>query len=143
MPTALHPFSRDQTKAMQSNVYLLKQAGYMAAIQLMWACGITACALRVASEYPFTDLGGTAAGSWLLAVGCWLLAVGCWLLAAGCWLLAAGCWLLAAALWLVVPTTGFEPKRVDLTRFETLCLNHSGTPPTTRPPGSEAWKRCE
>ena len=34
----------------------------MAAIQLMWACGITACAIRVTSEYSFTE------GS------CWLVA---------------------------------------------------------------------
>ena len=35
---------------------------------------------------------------------------------------------LTVGLWLVVPTTGFEPTRVDLTRFETLRLNHSATP---------------
>ena len=32
---------------------------------------------------------------------------------------------------LVVPTTGFEPTRVDLTRFETLRLNHSSRHHTT------------
>ena len=32
---------------------------------------------------------------------------------------------LTIGLWFVVPTTGFEPTRVDLTRFETLWLNHS------------------
>ena len=37
--------------------YLLTQAGYMAAIQLMWACGTTACAFRITSEYSFTELG--------------------------------------------------------------------------------------
>ena len=36
---------------------------------------------------------------------------------------------LAVDLWLVVPTTGFEPRRVDLACFETLRLNHSATPP--------------
>ena len=34
---------------------------------------------------------------------------------------------LTVGLWLVVPTTGFEPTRGDLTRFETLRLNHSAT----------------
>ena len=29
---------------------------------------------------------------------------------------------LAVGLWFIVPTTGFEPTRVDPTRFETLCL---------------------
>ena len=46
-----------QSKAKQNNFYLLTQAGYVAAIQLIWACGITACALRIASQYSFTDLG--------------------------------------------------------------------------------------
>ena len=32
---------------------------------------------------------------------------------------------LAVDIWLVVPTTGFEPMRVDLTRFEISHLNHS------------------
>ena len=36
---------------------------------------------------------------------------------------------LTVGLRLVVPTTGFEPKRVDLARFETMRLNHSATPP--------------
>ena len=36
---------------------------------------------------------------------------------------------LTVGLWLVVPTTGFEPMRVYLTRFETRCLNQSATPP--------------
>ena len=35
---------------------------------------------------------------------------------------------LAVGLSLVVPTTRFEPTGVDLTRFETLRLNHSATP---------------
>ena len=43
--------------AKQSNIYLLTQAGYLAAIQLMWACGITSCALRITSEHSFTNLG--------------------------------------------------------------------------------------
>ena len=45
-----------QSKAKQSNLYLLTQAGYVAAIQPMWACGTTACALRITPEYSFTDL---------------------------------------------------------------------------------------
>ena len=40
---------------------------------------------------------------------------------------------LTVGLWLVVPTTGFEPTRVGLAWFETLRLNHSATPPFTRP----------
>ena len=36
---------------------------------------------------------------------------------------------LADGLRLEVPTIGFEPTRVDPTRFETLRLNHSATPP--------------
>ena len=36
---------------------------------------------------------------------------------------------LIVGLWLVVPTTGFEPTRADLTRFESLRLNYSATPP--------------
>ena len=52
-----------------SNIYLLVEARFEAAIQLMWACGAMACALRVTSEYSFTDLGRT--DSW---VGCWLVA---------------------------------------------------------------------
>ena len=40
-----------------SNIYLLTRARFEAAIQLMWACGTTASALRVTSEYSFTDLG--------------------------------------------------------------------------------------
>ena len=43
--------------AKQSNFYFLTQAGYVVAVQLMWACGITACARRITSEYSFTDLG--------------------------------------------------------------------------------------
>lgn len=39
-----------------------------AAIQLMWACGITACARRVTFESSFTDL--ERADSW---IGCWLV----------------------------------------------------------------------
>ena len=45
------------SKAKQSNFYLLTQAGYVAAIQMMQACGYTACALGITSEYSFTDLG--------------------------------------------------------------------------------------
>ena len=47
----------DEGLAKQSKFYLLTQAGYVAAIQLMWACGITACALKITSEYSFNDLG--------------------------------------------------------------------------------------
>ena len=36
-----------------------RRPGTRAAIQLMRACGVTACALRVTSEYSFTDLGRT------------------------------------------------------------------------------------
>ena len=36
---------------------------------------------------------------------------------------------LAEGLWFVVSATGIESTRVDPTRFETLCLNHSATPP--------------
>ena len=39
-------------------------------------------------------------------------------------------WELTVSLWLVA--TGLEPIREDLTRFETLCLNHSATPPLKR-----------
>ena len=35
---------------------------------------------------------------------------------------------LTVDLWFVIPTTGFEPTQGDLTRFETLRLNHSATP---------------
>ena len=59
-----------QSKAKQSNFYLLTKAGYVADIQLTWACGITACALRTTSEYSFTDPGGWTAE---LAVGLWLV----------------------------------------------------------------------
>ena len=45
------------SKAKQNNLYLLIQAGFVAAIQLMWACSITARALRITSEYSFTDVG--------------------------------------------------------------------------------------
>ena len=55
-----------QSKAKQP-YYMLTQAGYVAAIQLMWACGITACALRITSECSFTDLGRMDS-----RVGCWL-----------------------------------------------------------------------
>ena len=48
--------------------YLLMQARFEAAIQLMWACSTSACALRVTSEYSFTDLGRM--DSW---VGCWFV----------------------------------------------------------------------
>ena len=55
----------------------------MAAIQLMWACGISA----VPSELLLSAHSPTSEGHIAeLAVGCWL----------------------------VVPTTGFEPTRVDL-----------------------------
>ena len=36
---------------------------------------------------------------------------------------------LTVGLWTVAPTTGFEPMRVDLIRFEALRVNHSATPP--------------
>ena len=36
---------------------------------------------------------------------------------------------LTVVLWFAIPTTGFEPTQADLTRFETLCLNHSATRP--------------
>ena len=39
-----------------SNIYLLTHARYVAATQLMWACGSTVCALIVASKYSFTDI---------------------------------------------------------------------------------------
>ena len=39
-----------------------------AAIQLTWACGTTACALRATSEQSFTDLGRMD-----IWVGCWLV----------------------------------------------------------------------
>ena len=51
------------SKAKQSDLYLLTQAGYVAAIQLMWVCGMTACALRISSEYGWT------AGCWMLGCG--------------------------------------------------------------------------
>ena len=35
---------------------------------------------------------------------------------------------LTVGLWLIAPTTGLEPTRVDLERFETLRLSHSATP---------------
>lgn len=35
---------------------------------------------------------------------------------------------LAVSFWLVIPTMGFEPMGVDLTRLETLRLNDSATP---------------
>ena len=41
---------------------------------------------------------------------------------------------LGAGIWFVVPPTGFEPTPVDLSIFETLCINHlthhSDHPPT-------------
>ena len=40
----------------------------LAAIQLMRAFGIKSCALRISSEYSFTDLGGM--DYW---VSCWLV----------------------------------------------------------------------
>ena len=47
-----------------SHIYLLTQARFLAAIELMWPCGTTACALRVASEHrPRKD----GQQSWLLA----------------------------------------------------------------------------
>ena len=46
-----------KAKQNQSTLHLLTQAGYVAAIQLIWAGCITACALRVTSEYSFTYLG--------------------------------------------------------------------------------------
>ena len=36
---------------------------------------------------------------------------------------------LAVGLWFIVSVMGFEPTRVDPTRFETLYLNHSATSP--------------
>ena len=36
---------------------------------------------------------------------------------------------LTVGLWLVAPTVGREPRTEDLTRFATLRLNHSATPP--------------
>ena len=36
---------------------------------------------------------------------------------------------LAASLWFVVLAMGFEPTRVEPTRFQTLRLNHTATPP--------------
>ena len=60
-----------QSKAKQSNFYLLKQNGHVAAIQLMWACRIPACALRITSGYSFTDLGRVDS-----SVGCWLVVSG-------------------------------------------------------------------
>ena len=59
------------SKAKQSKFHLLTQTRYMAAIQLMWACGITACALRITSEYSFTDLGGIDS-----LFDCWLVVSG-------------------------------------------------------------------
>ena len=52
-------------------LYLLTHAGYVAAIQLTWACGSTACAPRITSEYSFTDLGRMDS-----CVGCWLVVSG-------------------------------------------------------------------
>ena len=46
-----------QDSKQASNIYLLTQARFEEAIQLMWACGTTACALIVTSEYSFIDLG--------------------------------------------------------------------------------------
>ena len=43
---------------------------YMAPIHLMWASGITACALRITSVYSMTDLGRMDS-----YVGCWLVVV--------------------------------------------------------------------
>ena len=53
----------EEDNAKQSNFYFLTQAGYVAAIQLMWACGITTRALRITNS-P-TSEGWTAE----LAVG--------------------------------------------------------------------------
>ena len=61
----------------------------MAAMQLMWTCGISASTLGITvllSTRSPTSKGWTAE----LAVGCWLLAVGCWLLPVGCWLVVNG-----------------------------------------------------
>ena len=44
------------------------QAGYVAAIQLKWAHGSTACALRLASESSFTNLGRMDS-----CFSCWLV----------------------------------------------------------------------
>ena len=49
------------------------QARYVAAVKLMLACGTTACAPRVVSEYSFTDL--VRMNSWF-AVGLACLACG-------------------------------------------------------------------
>ena len=55
--------------------------------------------LRVTSEHSFTDLGRMDS-----RVDCWLFGK-------------------------MVPTMGLEPRTEDVTRFATLRLNHSATPP--------------
>ena len=43
----------------------------MAAMQLMWACGLAAGFLRFLPEYSFTDLREDGQLSWLLASAEW------------------------------------------------------------------------
>lgn len=59
-------FSSSQMSKQVNNIYLLTQAMYMAAIQLMWICSTMAHALRVASEYSLPTWYGWTAGCWLV-----------------------------------------------------------------------------
>ena len=77
----------------------------------------SACALRVTSEYSFTDLGRMDSRvDFRLAVinVCPVLVPSELLLSTHLPTLEGWTAELAVRLWLVVPTTGFEPTRVDL-----------------------------
>ena len=77
---------------------LFWQARFLAAMQVIWACGDTACAPQILP--PITHLPTSKRWTTELTVG----------------------------FRFVVPTTGFEPTRADSMRFETLSLTHSATP---------------
>ena len=83
------------TTKQDSNIYLLTQARYLAAMQLMWAYGTTAYGGLMPSELPPSTHLQTSKG-WTAQ--------------------------LAAGLRFVVPAMGFELTQVEPTRFETMRL---------------------
>ena len=84
------------TMPQQKCSYLLTQAGYLA-IQLIWACVASTSILRISFELQLSAHLPISEG-WTADM--------------------------AFGFCFVVPMAGFEPKRVNPTRSETLCLNH-------------------
>ena len=92
----------------------------------------SACVLRVTSEYSFTDLGrmDNQVVFRLAVINVCPVLLSSELLLSTHLLTSEGCIAeLTVGLSLMVPTTGFESTRVDLTKFKTQRFSNSATPP--------------